>query len=135
MDFLLSHFRTIAKRERVKSLVGADAFGAASERGGWSQVGFNLKRSCSGAPRAPSGRVKTSQAPPNAAAVGRHGIRIRNGCSVIALPPLPSRRGGVSNAPFCRPRSGPAGKAPVAQLDRAPDYESGGRTFESFRAR
>jgi hypothetical protein len=25
--------------------------------------------------------------------------------------------------------------APVAQLDRAPDYESGGRTFESFRAR
>src|ERR1051326_1459598 len=27
------------------------------------------------------------------------------------------------------------GDAPVAQLDRAPDYESGGRTFESFRAR
>ena len=26
-------------------------------------------------------------------------------------------------------------RAPVAQLDRAPDYESGGRTFESFRAR
>jgi hypothetical protein len=26
-------------------------------------------------------------------------------------------------------------KAPVAQLDRAPDYESGGRRFESFRAR
>src|SRR5580693_3603229 len=25
--------------------------------------------------------------------------------------------------------------APVAQLDRAPDYESGGRKFESFRAR
>jgi hypothetical protein len=25
--------------------------------------------------------------------------------------------------------------APVAQLDRAPDYESGGRRFESFRAR
>ena len=25
--------------------------------------------------------------------------------------------------------------APVAQLDRAPDYESGGRTFESFRER
>jgi hypothetical protein len=29
----------------------------------------------------------------------------------------------------------PEGKAPVAQLDKAPDYESGGRTFESFRAR
>ncbi len=25
--------------------------------------------------------------------------------------------------------------APVAQLDRAPDYESGGWKFESFRAR
>ncbi len=32
---------------------------------------------------------------------------------------------------------GPAteASAPVAQLDRASDYESGGRTFESFRAR
>ena len=28
-----------------------------------------------------------------------------------------------------------AQQAPVAQLDRAPDYESGGRRFESFRAR
>ena len=27
------------------------------------------------------------------------------------------------------------GSAPVAQLDRAPDYESGGQRFESFRAR
>ncbi len=27
------------------------------------------------------------------------------------------------------------GRAPVAQLDRASDYESEGRTFESFRAR
>ncbi len=25
--------------------------------------------------------------------------------------------------------------APVAQLDRAPDYESGGQEFESLRAR
>ena len=31
-------------------------------------------------------------------------------------------------APALRP-------APVAQLDRAPDYESGGREFESLRAR
>ena len=29
----------------------------------------------------------------------------------------------------------PPSKAPVAQLDRAPDYESGGQRFESFRAR
>src|ERR1700693_702060 len=33
------------------------------------------------------------------------------------------------------PPSGPAGHAPVAQLDRAPDYESGGQEFESLRAR
>jgi hypothetical protein len=26
-------------------------------------------------------------------------------------------------------------QAPVAQLDRAPDYESGGQEFESLRAR
>ena len=26
-------------------------------------------------------------------------------------------------------------KAPVAQLDRVPGYEPGGRTFESYRAR
>ena len=112
-----------------------DSFGTALERRGWSQVGFILKRSCSGAPGPPSGPVKTSRAPPNAAAARRHGIRIGNGCSVIALPPLPRRRGDDSNAPFCRPRSGPAGKAPVAQLDRAPDYESGGQEFESLRAR
>ena len=32
--------------------------------------------------------------------------------------------------------SGPLiGEAPVAQLDRAPDYESGGRAFESLRVR
>ena len=30
------------------------------------------------------------------------------------------------------PNSGPS-SAPVAQLDRAPDYESGGRAFESLR--
>ena len=29
----------------------------------------------------------------------------------------------------------PVRRAPVAQLDRAPDYESGGQRFESFRAR
>jgi hypothetical protein len=29
----------------------------------------------------------------------------------------------------------PAKNAPVAQLDRAPDYESGGQEFESLRAR
>src|SRR5688572_13800149 len=33
------------------------------------------------------------------------------------------------------PTGAPPGCAPVAQLDRASDYESEGRTFESFRAR
>jgi hypothetical protein len=37
-------------------------------------------------------------------------------------------------APARRPLKAPL-HAPVAQLDRAPDYESGGRTFESFRVR
>ena len=43
--------------------------------------------------------------------------------------------------PLCMVRASPAskgwslGEAPVAQLDRAPDYESGGWRFESFRAR
>src|SRR5260370_31271025 len=32
-------------------------------------------------------------------------------------------------------RSALGTKAPVAQLDRAPDYESGGQEFESLRAR
>src|SRR5512141_2258091 len=36
----------------------------------------------------------------------------------------------LPDAPLCR-----ALQAPVAQRDRAPDYESGGRRFESFRAR
>jgi hypothetical protein len=42
--------------------------------------------------------------------------------------------------PDCTRQSWPWGlnareNAPVAQLDRAPDYESGGQEFESLRAR
>jgi hypothetical protein len=40
--------------------------------------------------------------------------------------------GGSGNV---EPRSRFKGRAPVAQLDRAPDYESGGQGFESLRAR
>ena len=38
---------------------------------------------------------------------------------------------------YIGPPCGPYRKvsAPVAQLDRAPDYESGGRRFDSFRVR
>ncbi len=52
-----------------------------------------------------------------------HPLRLSlNGRILGASPP----QGGVGQA---------AGGAPVAQLDRAPDYESGGQRFESFRAR
>src|SRR5438067_2864127 len=37
--------------------------------------------------------------------------------------------------PLCRAPAVSRQRAPVAQLDRAPDYESGGREFESLRAR
>ena len=45
-----------------------------------------------------------------------------------------SQSAGLRSAPSA-PMSRPLHRAPVAQLDRAPDYESGGRRFESFRAR
>ena len=46
---------------------------------------------------------------------------------------------GASSGYLARQRGRPEGsslasRAPVAQLDRAPDYESGGQRFESFRA-
>ena len=41
----------------------------------------------------------------------------------------------VSYAPVPQPGFPAAVSAPVAQLDRAPDYESGGQEFESLRAR
>ncbi len=40
--------------------------------------------------------------------------------------------GAIRATPAAKP---PDKQAPVAQLDRAPDYESGGQRFESFRAR
>ncbi len=40
-----------------------------------------------------------------------------------------SRLANISNRFYWQPSN-----APVAQLDRASDYESEGRTFESFRA-
>ena len=41
----------------------------------------------------------------------------------------------MQRRPLCRAPADPGTRAPVAQLDRAPDYESGGQRFESFRAR
>src|SRR5215813_7217909 len=53
-------------------------------------------------------------------------------------PPLPSTAQAYSYSPGPgrgRRPSRAKRKAPVAQLDRAPDYESGGQEFESLRAR
>src|SRR5262249_3913428 len=44
------------------------------------------------------------------------------------------RRGALPLPSPARTSSYPT-RAPVAQLDRAPDYESGGQEFESLRAR
>ena len=58
----------------------------------------------------------------------RRRVRTRPAPAALPIRPEPD-----SYAPPCEhilPRH-----APVAQLDRAPDYESGGRRFESFRAR
>jgi hypothetical protein len=48
-------------------------------------------------------------------------------------PTIQAPRQGLG-APSHTVPDGPC-RAPVAQLDRAPDYESGGQRFESFRAR
>src|SRR5665213_2990533 len=58
----------------------------------------------------------------------------------IRREPGPRREIGLPSARSCRYvppafRNMHATKAPVAQLDRAPDYESGGWEFESLRAR
>src|SRR5438477_12411796 len=59
-----------------------------------------------------------------------------NGPDWRADPRLPSGKRPDSYAAVRR-RALPRGRyqAPVAQLDRAPEYESGGREFESLRAR
>ena len=59
-----------------------------------------------------------------------HGVALGVGTRRLAIAGLPSRRA----APYVAPLPFP-GSAPVAQLDRASDYESEGRRFESFRAR
>src|ERR1700753_3395543 len=69
--------------------------------------------------------LRTWQAwrPPKHPSLGGSGVRSR----AAQQPRLPLRE---SNNRFCALRY-----APVAQLDRAPDYESGGQEFESLRAR
>ena len=49
-----------------------------------------------------------------------------------SVPPATGQAGILQN---CAPRVSSRPHAPVAQLDRVPDYESGGRTFESCQAR
>ncbi len=62
---------------------------------------------------------------------------IRLSCHCEADPIAMARSGRIAAgpAPRHRPFRRDAHDAPVAQLDRAPDYESGGQEFESLRAR
>ena len=109
------------------------------------------------APRRPAERPARS----SAFSIGRgasDGIRAGRGaagkaCAKAAEPRAISRTGRglgrcIASAPMRRlappatglraaalPPMSPSSRAPVAQLDRAPDYEFGGRRFESFRAR
>ena len=53
----------------------------------------------------------------------------------MAIVDTPARVAPASPCPYVAPLPFSGTRAPVAQLDRAPDYESGGRRFESFRAR
>src|ERR1700747_3598098 len=54
------------------------------------------------------------------------------GCAgACQYPPKPIAKARAKRWYIARPPR----KAPVAQLDRAPDYESGGQEFESLRAR
>src|SRR5262245_47010896 len=91
----------------------------------------------SGSSTAPSGRrsgspsrtARSSCAPAATNGRARRALRALGPpchCSVkpIAMRPFPAVGGSRAKR-----------SAPVAQLDRAPDYESGGRRFESFRAR
>ena len=61
-------------------------------------------------------------------AVGKPSRSFPNPACQVRREPLEARQ------PRCAPAAA-AVQAPVAQLDRAPDYESGGQRFESFRAR
>ena len=57
----------------------------------------------------------------------------RHSCDPPPLQSLSKQR--IRPPPSARRHALPTPRAPVAQLDRAPDYESGGQRFESFRAR
>ena len=90
--------------------------------------------------REPSARPSASRFPtarsistPGAAS-GRARSVLHAGAG-LARQPLPIAALGDSYPSVPRPDFPAAVSAPVAQLDRAPDYESGGQEFESLRAR
>ena len=118
---------------------------AAAERTAWS---FETSAEESGAPE----RIRTSDPQIRSlvlypAELRARGGRAHRGKARAAQPRcgrMPRRIGGGHDAPAAPPPRLPpplrrrrlrAPLAPVAQLDRAPDYESGGQRFESFRAR
>ena len=92
-------------------------------RSGPRQVAAGIEASARGSTEPPQGPEST--------------LRSREAQSFRTL--LPMRRDAAKSAASlgrARKGAGAANRdAPVAQLDRAPDYESGGQRFESFRAR
>src|SRR3954454_12283560 len=103
---------------------------AAQLRSAWPPNALSPNRRKPGTPSWPRiSRHDTSSAPrsPPAAPLAPRQLRSQARRSPHGL------RGSV-DAPMSRPRSQER-RAPVAQLDRAPDYESGGRRFESVGAR
>src|SRR5207248_1301105 len=93
--------------------------------------------------RGPSGQHSASPFPTarSSSLCGAASERAREPWSGEVLLRLPRRKEGYSYIAFPAVLTAadlsPArcARAPVAQLDRAPDYESGGQEFESLRAR
>src|SRR5690348_6974350 len=60
---------------------------------------------------------------------------VMRGANEAVRSSVPAEGCAALRRPLCRAPAVSGTRAPVAQLDRAPDYESGGQRFESFRAR
>ena len=97
---------------------------------------FKIYEDISGQCASPSGSERPDEGR-FTALEGRVTHRPRRQNDVSGRGRLPSRKCQATSAPSDASASHEAADAlaPVAQLDRAPDYESGGQRFESFRAR
>src|SRR5690606_28020794 len=68
-------------------------------------------------------------------AKGVWGQKLHRGFESLSLRHLAVHANATIRLTMRRPDLHNSASAPVAQLDRAPGYELGGRRFESFRAR